>query len=351
MSLNHTEPTIRNHKDTGALSEQSSHTSVMRFIRKLAFFLLVFYSISAAIYFFSDENRLTDRNAKIFVNDLQKGDLVIHQPVCEDRREVFQRILQNQNKHFTYLFIGSSRILPFGRETGFQNGLNLGVSGAVLEDVFIVDSLCKHYKITCDTLFVDFNPWYAQRRTDQRHLHFNRKLNLKDAALKVFQFNHSINNLNTINTRSKANYEFAREVKNAKAFHTKIVDGSSIHKPLTTQKRQMEIDHFVTGMYQMKYFKKINRKRLLDFQNWLHNKNQPVKVILSPFHPKLFELKGKDPRVQNILKLEREMKNLKISNVRVLGGFEPQNAGFLESDFYDGFHITDEAVIKKFRNP
>jgi lysophospholipase L1-like esterase len=351
MSLNHTEPTIRNHKETGALSEQSSHISVIRFIRKLAFFLLVFYSISAAIYFFSDENRLTDRNAKIFVNDLQKGDLVIHQPVCEDRREVFQRILQNQNKHFTYLFIGSSRILQFGNRTGFKNALNVGLLGAGLEDVILSDNLCRNYGITADTVVFEFSPWYVDSGTDKRYQQFLFRENAYDALKRIVQFDHGITNFQTCFPRWKRNYQFFHEVKSPEIFRRKFSDGSSARKPISERKRKLEIEHFVTALYQMKAFNKIYNDRLDAYLRVVQNnaQKQPTWVVLSPFHPDLFEQKPNDKRVVNILKSEKLLRTKLPTSVHLLGSFNPAVGNFHDSFFMDGFHITDEAVRTHLR--
>lgn len=349
--MKHQEPNTQNQQDTGALNQQPSNTLVLRFIRKLAFFLLVIYSISGAIYFFSDENRLTDRNAKIFVNDLLREDIVIHQPVCEDRREVFQRIIKNQNKHFTYLFMGSSRILQFGKYTGYSHALNLGLLGAGLEDLIISDSLRRHYGITADTLVFEFSPWYVDSGTDSRYKQFLFKENMYDALKRIAQFDHGIINLQTCFPQWKKNYQFFHEVKSPENFRRKFSDGSSARKPISERKRKLEIEHFVTALYQMKAFNKIYNDRLDAYLRVVQNnaQKQPTWVVLSPFHPDLFEQKPNDKRVVNILKSEKLLRKKLPTSVHLLGSFNPTVGNFHDSFFMDGFHITDEAVRTHLR--
>ncbi|MCX7353171.1 MAG: hypothetical protein NTW22_07930, partial [Proteobacteria bacterium] len=61
--------------------------------------------------------------------------LVIKDEMCEDRRAVYQNILLHKNQHFNTVFIGSSRIMQLGKYTGIKNALNLGMSGANLNDI------------------------------------------------------------------------------------------------------------------------------------------------------------------------------------------------------------------------
>jgi hypothetical protein len=329
--------------------ERKITTSSNLFLFKLTKFLVVLYSISTCLYLLTDENRLTDRNAKIFVSDLAQNSLVIHQPICEERREVFQRILKYRNRHFKYLFIGSSRIMQFGKHTGYEDGLNLGVSGAGLEDVLIVDSLRRNYGITCDSLFVDFNPWYVQSKTDERFLQFDEYENVKHALTHIFMFDHSINNLKTIPFSKKSNYQPFNTVKNPELFHIKNQDGSSIHKPISARKRNWEIEHFVKEMYQMKNFDSIQQSRMLIFKNWAlkNSLKTPMTIILSPFHPTLFNQRITDQRVKNILVTENIVRSWNHANIQVVGTFYSGDGKYIDSDFYDGFHLTDEAVRTK----
>ena len=322
-----------------------------RFLFKLFGFLVVFYSVSACIYFLSDENRLTDRNAKIFVADLLKSDLVIHQPVCEDRREIFQRVIQHQKKHFTYLFLGSSRILQFGKYTGYENALNLGLLGATLEDMLITDSLVNYYGISADTVIFEFSPWFVDSGTDNRFRQFLFRENVMDAVKRILQFDHGWNNLETCFPKWLNNYQCLKDVKHPENFRRKFSDGSSARKPISAKKRKLEIEHFVTALYQMKDFYKIHYKRLKLYLNAVKRTSQKqlTFVVLSPFHANLFQQKPKDSRVLNILKSEQLLRLGLPDRVRIIGSFNSHLMKFHDSDFMDGFHITDEAVRTKLR--
>ena len=109
------------------------------FYKKLVsiFVIVLFFSFILTIT--SSKDLITDFYPKMISAELNNGNnIIFFNEFFDDRRLVDNILYQNKNKKYKYLIIGSSRIMKFGRNTGFDNSLNLGVSGATLEDIDII---------------------------------------------------------------------------------------------------------------------------------------------------------------------------------------------------------------------
>jgi hypothetical protein len=155
------------------------------FIIKIVVLYTIVLTMSLIIYFFSKHNLISDYTAKIFISNFSKKNLVIKKEIAEERRVVYQNIAKNKNKHFNYLIIGSSRVMQFGKLTGFQNSLNLGVSGAGLNDIKYIYKLTKENKSTYDTIIFDFNPWLVLKEQTIDSISFSLSIEQK-TQLKIF---------------------------------------------------------------------------------------------------------------------------------------------------------------------
>ena len=322
------------------------------FLIKIAFYLSLFFGIALFIYFNSKHNLISDKTAKRFVNDFTKHNLIIKEEPAEDRRTCTQLITYHQNKHFSHLFIGSSRIMQLGKNTGFQNSLNLGVSAAGLDDILQILNLIQKNHLSFDTIYVDLNPWTVCKTQEIRSNQFDFKHNLKIAFSDIFTFNFEPNDLFSIFQQNKM-YQWANEtdIQNPNNF-IRFTDGSIKHKVLGPLMKAGRVDYLCNDLYLMKSFFKINISMFNQFNHKLRElaKQHQVLVFLSPFHPKLFEVKKDDIRVRNLQKLEALFFAKKAKNIMVIGSFNPNNLGITDEDFIDGIHINEKTVKQLFAN-
>ncbi len=305
------------------------------------------------IYFFSRHNMISDYTAKIFVTNFSNNVLSVNHEIAEERRVVHHNIIKNKNKHFDHLIIGSSRVMQFGNLTGFQNSLNLGVSGANLSDIKHIYKLTKENKITYDTIIFDFNPWLTIDGSDSRYKQFSLFHRFKYAINDIIKFNYNLEDIITL-LGTVNNYSYSFHVANENetklhSFFIKNKDGSIQQKALTLKDRTSQIQSFSKGLYQMASFETVNYQMLNETIQLFNEASQQgiCIVTLTPFHMEMYEKNKNDIRVKNILIAEDAFKN-SIHNFNIYGSFNPSKISVNESDFLDGFHLKEDAIYKIF---
>jgi hypothetical protein len=312
--------------------------------------------MSLIIYFFSKHNLISDYTAKIFISNFSKKNLVIKKEIAEERRVVYQNIAKNKNKHFNYLIIGSSRVMQFGKLTGFQNSLNLGVSGAGLNDIKYIYKLAKENKLTYDTIIFDFNPWLSIEGTDDRFNQFFSQYRTKNAIKDIFKLDY---NLEDIITTLEALNNYLCPFHPADTFEIeshshfiKFTDGSIQQKHLSDDKRTSQIRSFGKGLYQMRSFYSINYSLLNETVNLFNEASNfsTCFVTMTPFHPELFNKNTNDIRIFNINRIETDFISSK-HKFKIFGSFNPNKLNLRERDFLDGYHLKEDAIHMIFDIP
>jgi hypothetical protein len=322
------------------------------FILKIVNYYCLITILSIALYSFTKHNLIFDITAKKFVQAFSQKNLVIKHEIAEERRVVTQNIIKNKGKHFQNLIIGSSRVMQFGRQTGFKNSLNLGVSGANLYDIKYIYILTQENSISYDTIIFDFNPWLVTN-SDSRYKQFERLHIAKYALYDILKFNYNSEDLISL-IGLVTNYQFSYTTASAEdidshSYFIKFTDGSIQLKKKEEDQRKKEIDKFVKNLYQMHGFYSIDTNKLNKTIRIFNTASSFGKCIvtLTPFHHNIYIEKKSDKRIQNISLIERKISESK-RNFEVLGSFDPNKIDVTETDFLDGFHLNEFAINKIF---
>ena len=324
-----------------------------RFVTNTALYLSIFLVISLYFYFTTKHNLITDYTAKKFVRAFNQNNLVLKDEMCEDRRAVYQNIVLHKNQHFNTVFIGSSRIMQLGKYTGINNALNLGMSGANFNDIEYVYRFVKANNIHYDTLVFDINPWTVCPSIENRQIQFNNyeifKLFLKD----VFTFNYSKKDIQYALTTKENTFRIANfsDVENPDNF-IKFRDGSIKQITLGPNKRRGRISTFCQDLYLLKKFYFIDSVLFNKTKNLIESEmsNSCVYLIMSPFHPSLFDKRKSDIRVKNLDVLENKTRHEFNDKIHIIGSFNPNNLNFNDSNFVDGFHLIEQSIGRLYRN-
>lgn len=294
-----------------------------------------------------------DKPAIQFVKDLIKNDLVIKSEISEDRRTVYQLIKHNQNSHFKYIVIGSSRVMQIGKFTGFKNTLNLGVSAANLTDIQSVYQLTKEFHLSCDTIIFDVNPWTVCPSIENRYEQFILTKNIQKAISDITHFNFTFEEFKESFIPSKKPYFKASESAIVNPNHfIRFSDGSIKQKTLGPNLKAGRVDFFCKDFYLLKNFQKINVSQVQEYLNLVTDasKNQNVIIFIPPFHPK-FQVKNKnDIRVQNLALLNGFIHQGAPKTVRIVGNFNPLSLNLTDSNFVDGLHLNEKTVSQLFHH-
>ncbi len=321
-----------------------------RLIISLFVFGLILYGSAGVIFYFSKDNNITDRAAKLFVNESTQFDLVISKTPCDERRAVVHRIKKCADQHFTHLIIGSSRVMQLGKFTGFKNALNLGVSGCSFEDLQIILELVGQNKITFDSLHLDFNPWYGCPSIDQKFKKFERYHNIQDGLKNIATFGFIRSDLKSI-LPSMCYSPLLTSPDSCKA-HIIFSDGSIKQKSNSEETRIKNLNNSIQNLYHnIRDFYAIDKKYLSQVFQFYHELNHlhPTTIYLSPFHPLLFEKYKLDPRIKNIQETERLFRE-SCSDIPSLGSFtlDSSNQAIDSKMFLDAMHISEVAIRKYF---
>jgi hypothetical protein len=325
-----------------------------KFIYNILKYCIPLLVISFTITIFSKHNLLTDLTAKKFLNAFSNNPIILKKEIAEERRVVYQNIISKKNKHYTHLIIGSSRVMQLGIYTGFNNTLNLGVSGATLPDIRYIYNLTRECNITYDTIIFDFNPWLTIRESDFRYKQFEINYRLKQTLNDIFKFNLTSDDLISffgLFNNYQLFYSKAKKIDfdNPNNF-IKFQDGSIKQKQLNRQIRKKQIEKFTIGLYQMSHFYNINDtllSQVINLYTFAGTKGKCI-VTLTPFHFNLFNKQKSDQRIRNIISVENKLKQIKY-NFDVRGSFNPQHLKLHDSDFLDGFHLNEKSINKIFK--
>lgn len=322
-----------------------------KFILKTSLYLSLFLGISIYFYFTTKHNLITRTSAKQFAIDFNLHNLVQKAEICEDRMAVVENIIFHKNTHVNTLIIGSSRVMQLGKFTHFSNALNLGVSGANFYDIDAIYKLVCQNNIEFDTLIFDFNPWTVCESVENRYTQFSKFEICKKFLKDVFTFNYSKNDIEyALNLNKKAYYPatFA-DISDPNKF-IKFTDGSIKQITLSKIKKAGRVSTFCKDLYLLKKFYNIDKqlfkkaKQLIE----LNCDQKPTYLVLCPFHPQLFEQNHSDIRIKKIALLEK-LVNLNFNpKVHIIGSFYPSNFQFTDSNFIDGFHLSENSISKLF---
>ena len=256
------------------------------------------------------------------------------------------------------LVIGSSRIMQVSSSPSLGNVLNLSVSGASIEDQ-ITFSVLALQKFTPKAVYLAADPWLFNENSNQ-----NRWLSIKDEyeyslgviSTPVF-IKPGSNNSNVKDSRNV----FFKLYKGINIFYSKIVstdqnsgiydkirnDGSRIYNStysnLNLIEKRSGFQDILT--YSMKNFnfsrnKWDNFSKLIDY---IKNKKIKIFLVLSPYHPELYERIKSDNR--QFLISENIFNSLaKEKSIPIIGSYDPEKCGCSEIDFFDGMHPKDNCI-------
>ena len=306
----------------------------IKYILKLFSFVLVIPITNYITDFHSSE-----KFNKRFVEDLIINDsLTINSNVSEFEivKKRIELINYKKEKNKTFV-LGSSRSMLFGKPIS-RDVENLTVSGSSLEEIKDVYEILKKNKINIDTLYLEISPWILYP-SEPHHKNWNNSTrdflrNLK----KMFSWRYFIENLNP--------FKYSL-VNNINSF-IKYSDGT-IKYPIEKTHNIDEIKNYAKGeVYGLKGFNNLNKVDNREFNNFIGEiKRDEIYIffIKHPYPPLINQkILNKYPLIKETDKLIN--KTASLFNVNIIGSFYPEKLNLIDSDFYDGMHLTPTGLKK-----
>jgi peptidoglycan/LPS O-acetylase OafA/YrhL len=282
----------------------------------------------------------------------------IYSSNIDERIFVKNRVLYENVKPGA-IAIGSSRIMQASSKGTGLDLLNLSVSGASLEDMIAIWELSSS-KFNPSYVLLGADPWIFNRNSGQ-----SRWISLSaeySAAISKLGFsndikpplNESSSSLNTIAVKfyDSVNRSKIGAVDDLPSIADKIrKDGSRVYNLAYANKSLDEVERGATsfisyGMSNYQYSNEI-RAVLERFVAKIKTQNRRVVFVLSPYHPKLFELMRLQDR--KFLEIESIFRGIAESNgMQLIGSYDPSKVGCSSEDFYDGMHPKDKCMNMVF---
>ena len=316
-------------------------------------FLLVFSYIS--YNFFSFKNSTEALLAKLLVNNN-----AVYATKMDERLFVKNRIIY-ENLKPKVLIIGSSRIMQLSNDDFNKQILNLGVSGASIED-HIAITLMALEKFNVDTILLASDPWLFNKYHNQlrwKSISEEYKISLKSIQFKSKDYNiienknyreiylfheRFLEKLYSFSNIRKLDIEFKTNQINNLTKQVILRDGKRVYANNNTEEKiKAEVIEYSMNKYQFsdEYYEIY--KSFIEHLTEVHNKE--VVLVLTPYHLPSYKITIQEKPFY--LDLEAKFKKLsKEKNIKIIGSYEASSIPCDENEFYDHMHPKNTCMKK-----
>lgn len=283
---------------------------------------------------------------------------VIYSSNINERTFIKSRI-KYENIEPEAIAIGSSRIMQASSKVTQLDLLNLSVSGASIEDLVAIWEVSSN-KFNPTYVFLGADPWIFNVNSGQSHwksleTEYGSALSKLGLATDV-SHSPSVSTL-SFNSVAVKFFDFVNQSKiraddDTPSLVDKIrKDGSRVYNLAYANKSLEEVERGAQSYisYAMSNYQYSNEVRhiLEKFVSQLKAQNRKVVLVLSPYHPSLYDLMQLQDR--KFLEIESIFKDIALTNgVQLIGSYDPTKVGCSSEDFYDGMHPKDKCMEKVF---
>jgi hypothetical protein len=293
-----------------------------------------------------------------------------------NERDIKRSLVSSISNH-KCIIIGSSRIMQVGssrkysslQEDGCSSIMNLGVSGASLEDYLALSDIVLSNKKHPETIVLGVDPWSLNFNKDKRwiryedsysnmlsRLSFNGQSDFSKNSLLInlFNFKYLIQSFYAI-------YDVSLNMSNAipvpkfdtnagAKYRVMLPDGSLVYSSKYISESDERIKGF-SGKHDYKLSKdnpyQVDAVDLfVKLVEHLKSKGFDVVIMLIPYHEKIWSFKNQSSvKIMSIVekKLNKIAKKL---NVRLIGSYNVANVNCNSNDFFDAMHPKDICLKK-----
>lgn len=356
-----------------------------KYLKKLFLFVLLCLLFIGLFNFFIDPGNvyfnkiIADQESKNFAQKLLASKYGIVEEGWNER--LIKTTLASQSGNFDCIVLGSSRILQVSgiRNTGniekqCKKILNLGVSGASLEDLAIFSYLILNNKKRPSKVFLGIDPWTFKFQMDNRYGMYDRYYKAMNLLLKQVKTDvNSKYNFRLITNLFNAEYFYIsiktcikniKSKKEKKFFHQEII---FVEKPFSFSQGYKQIVMLSDGSraYSEDFIEKHKKRPIEDISNYkiigkayeiegynyvssiieLFQKFKiPVALVLTPYHP-IVEENHDNIKKFYFEEVENIVQKLSIKyHLKIYGSYSAKVLGCEEDEFFDSMHPMNECL-------
>jgi len=290
---------------------------------------------------------------------LLSKNIAVESTEMDERLFIKQRIIYESYKP-EILIIGSSRIMQISNQISRNKILNLGVSGASIEDHITLTEMSLE-KFDPETIIIGLDPWlfnkfnYQARWKSLTEEYKKSLLKIEGKNQIKFNLNHNVetdpskwelfleNTYKLINTKQLSLVPDTLNNNNKKII---LRDGSLVYPQNKIDKLPAKLIEYSMGKYA---FSKENYKVYDNFLKHLLNYHKKkVVLLLTPFEPSSYDLTIEEKPI--FLKIEKMFIDLaKKNSIKVIGSFNPSKNDCKNLEFLDHLHPNKSCMSKVLR--
>jgi peptidoglycan/LPS O-acetylase OafA/YrhL len=331
--------------------------TIFRFSVSLSMTFVIFGALSALLFGSFSVDSVESRTAKALLSS--KAVFTSNM----DERQFIKYRIKYENLNPEVIVLGSSRIMLIGEQEYRGKVLNLGVSGASVEDdIAIADLVMKKFKPS--TVLLGADPWLFNAKSGQ-----DRWLSLRDEYVEGLsslgrpdlkalanppKWDQTLSSGNELFNLGSRLYDSVNRSKLAVDNDVPEVrdkirrDGTRVYNTSYATKTEGEMEREFDDLLNYSMASYIpSKESKSNFESLVesYSKRCRVVLVLSPYHPKMFERMKAERRIY--LDTEREFRALaRKYGVRIVGSYDPAMVGCGRSDFYDGMHPKENCMEK-----
>lgn len=283
---------------------------------------------------------------------------VIYSSNINERIFVKNRI-KYENIQPEAIAIGSSRMMQASSKEANFDLLNLSVSGASIEDLIAIWEMSSN-KFKPSYVFLSADPWIfninsGQSRWKSLETEYSSalfKFGIARDVINTQSFSTSRLNSAIVKFYDSVNQSKIRAEDDLPSLVDKIrKDGSRVYNLMYASKSREEVERgalsYVSyAMSNYQYSSEV-RQILEKFIAKIKAGNRKVVLVLSPYHPSLYQFMRLHDR--KFLEIESIFIEIAMTyRVDLIGSYDPTKVGCTSEDFYDGMHPKDKCMGKVF---
>jgi hypothetical protein len=337
----------------------------MRYLLTLSLAVLVSVISIAALNWIVDPAGIFRKTTfgQQFANALTGSEYGLLFPPSLDERE-FKTELAKRATQYDCVVVGSSRVMQIGSSRkhrslpGCESILNLGVSGAVIQDHVTLTWLAL-LEGKPRMLFLGIDPWTFAMGNDERwKIRYAETYPIARKEIDEAQYGYSTSSNRWSNLVS-AQYtqrsidrlvggSFNRKIDFAQSvdedmggkFSVILPDGSLIYSAEKIADAKNSRVPFGGGSYKTDGL--INDLRAIDLYRrlviWAKERGVKPVLLMTPYHPNVWMIEA-SPNVKAMVTTELFVREIGGElGISVIGSFRPELAGCLPGEFYDFMH-------------
>ena len=318
-------------------------------------FFFIIFGLSTN-YYFDGKSR---GGSEAELAKLLSKNIAVESTEMDERLFIKQRIIYESYKP-EILIIGSSRIMQISNQISRNKILNLGVSGASIEDHITLTEMSLE-KFDPETIIIGLDPWlfnkfnYQVRWKSLKKEYKKSLLKIEGKNQTTFNLSHNFENdppkwesfleniYKLINIKQSSLVPSTLSNNNKRII---LRDGSLIYAQNEFHKLPAKLIDYSTERY---VFSKDNYNVYDNFLKHLLNYHKKkVVIVLTPFHPSSYRLTIEKKNI--LLETEKMFIDLaKKNSIKVIGSFNPSKNNCKNEEFLNYIHPTKSCMSKVLR--